>query len=45
MEGEIVVLVDTGPLLPLNAGASSPIEPGVVHHAKSGDNGANMLAA
>jgi len=44
MEGDMVLLVDGKPPLPLKAGDSYQIPPGAPHDARSGEKGAKVLA-
>jgi quercetin dioxygenase-like cupin family protein len=44
MEGDMVLLVDGKPPLPLKAGDSYQVPPGAPHDARSGANGAKVLA-
>ena len=44
LEGDIVMMVDGEQPKPLKAGESYQIAPGAVHDAKSGPNGAKVLA-
>jgi quercetin dioxygenase-like cupin family protein len=44
MEGEMVLLVEGKPPLPLKAGESYQIPSGAIHDAKTGDKGAKILA-
>jgi quercetin dioxygenase-like cupin family protein len=44
MEGEMVLLVEGKPPLPLKTGESYQVPPGAIHDAKSGDKGAKVLA-
>jgi quercetin dioxygenase-like cupin family protein len=44
MEGELVLLVDGKPPLPLKTGDSYQIAPGAPHDARSGEKGAKVLA-
>ena len=44
MEGELTLLVDGKPPLALKAGDSYQVPPGAPHDARSGENGAKVLA-
>ncbi len=44
MEGELVLLVDGKPPLPLKVGDSYQVAPGAAHDARSKDKGAKVLA-
>lgn len=44
MEGDMVLLVDGKPPLPLKAGDSYQVPPGAPHDARSGEKGAKVLA-
>ena len=44
IEGDMVLLVDGGPPLSLKAGESYQVAPGAAHDARSGENGAKVLA-
>jgi quercetin dioxygenase-like cupin family protein len=44
LEGDMVLLVDGQPPLPLKAGESYKIPPGAIHDAKTGAAGAKVLA-
>jgi len=44
MEGDMVLLVDGKPPLPLKAGDSYQVPPGAAHDARAGEKGAKVLA-
>ena len=44
MEGDIVLLVDGKPPLPLKAGDSYQVAPGAAHDARAGEKGTKVLA-
>jgi quercetin dioxygenase-like cupin family protein len=44
MEGDMILLVDGKPPLPLKAGDSCQVLPGTAHDARAGEKGAKVLA-
>lgn len=44
LEGELILLVDGQPQLPLKPGQSYQVPPGAVHDAKAGAQGAKVIA-